>query len=116
MNNVSAMEGNMPRKNVESFAGNAQYGDRNKGLVDWKMVFAAERERYAVQTALKGTPTQRKRPHADEVEVDELESAAKEWKEQAGARKKAKEDAKIKAEEDAAAAAAAASEAPPAEN
>ena len=62
----------MPRKNVESFAGNAQYGDRNKGLVDWKMVFAGERERYAVQTALKGTPTPRKRVHEDEVDVEAM--------------------------------------------
>ena len=108
----------MPRKNVESFAGSAQYGDRNKGLVDWKVVFAGERERYAVQSALKGTPTQRKRPHADEIDIEELvcilrltrarlifcgqTAAAAEYAAQAAERKKNKKNKK-----DAAAAAAA---------
>merc|ERR1712134_252511 len=96
------MEGNMPRKNVESFQGNAQYGDRNKGLVDWKVVFAGERERYAASAALKGVPTHRKRPRPGEVDVEALETAAKEWADDADNRKKkAAEEKAAKAEAEA---------------
>eukprot|EP00658_Telonema_sp_P-2_P015431 TRINITY_DN15932_c0_g1_i1.p2 TRINITY_DN15932_c0_g1~~TRINITY_DN15932_c0_g1_i1.p2 ORF type:complete len:118 (+),score=28.90 TRINITY_DN15932_c0_g1_i1:230-583(+) len=102
--NLTPMEGNMPRKNVESFAGNAQYGDRNKGLVDWKIIFQGERSKYASQNALKGTATQRKRPYAKEIDTEGLEDATTRWIAAQKAKKQKAEEEKDAAKAEGAAA------------
>jgi hypothetical protein len=48
------VDGTLPRKNVESFQGNSMYGDRNKGMIDWPLVFQQERERVRELTDRRG--------------------------------------------------------------
>lgn len=48
------MDGTLPRRNIESFGGNAQFGDRNKGMIDWQLVFQQERQREAELRAKRG--------------------------------------------------------------
>ena len=59
------VDGTLPRRNVESFGGNAQFGDRNRGMIDWALVFEEERRRERDIAAKRPPPS--KRPQLAEI-------------------------------------------------
>merc|ERR1711939_71820 len=90
------VDGTLPRRNVKSFAGNAQFGDRNRGMVDWQAVFDEERKRERERNAHHTAP---KRPPLNEISETEMSAMAEAWAAKAGpAKKKKKKKRKVEGE------------------
>merc|ERR1711871_1545839 len=92
------VDGTLPRRNIESFSGNAQFGDRNRGMIDWALVFEEERRREKELAAKRPPPS--KRPQLAEISDYDMAAMAVAWAEKAGEKPKKKRKRKVDEEED----------------